>query len=90
MPNDSPEPMVGLKLSALNEEERERFNQLKQCFEDGNLALVRSCRRIDKSEVALVCAVYRDENEMIIVQPLARVLKPDELDDFIDPTSREE
>lgn len=72
--------------SALTEAEKERFEILRQALRHNALALVRSRRKSNGEEVALLCDMSFDTQEQRWhMQPLAELLGEDPCDDYEKP-----
>lgn len=73
-------------LSSLNDYEKANFETLKRAGENGALGLVRSRRKSDGAEVALICAMSDDGTGMVTVVPVAVQIDGNPYELFDDPT----
>ena len=79
-------PVIRSKpLSPLGEGDRANFATLRAAVKNNDLALVRSRRKADGKDVALVCAMGRDGEGNILPSPLAVMVEGNPFEDFEDP-----
>jgi hypothetical protein len=79
--NKVPEP------GPLSEEDCANFETLRRAHRSGDLALVSAIRKADGKQVALVCAMGRDEKGNYCPVPLAVMVEGNPYELFHDPTS---
>lgn len=73
-------------MSPLKEGDVANFETMRLAFRNGDLALVRSRRKSDGKEVALVCAMGYEDGVYYPV-PLAVMVEGNPFDDFNDPAA---
>ena len=87
MPLDADGNIVVQDERVITDEERERFEFLKNTFASGEAALVKLRRVASREYVTVVCGVFEDpETDEFLVHPLAEMLPPNSIDDYVDPT----
>lgn len=67
--------------------ERANFDTLLRAARQGDVALVSAIRKADKRNVALVCAMQRNEDGTITPVPFAVMVEGDPFKLFADPTA---
>jgi hypothetical protein len=71
----------------LRKGDRANYDTLLKAAQNGDLALVSSRRKSDGKDVALLCAMGRDADDMITPVPLAVMIEGNPFEDFEDPTT---
>lgn len=77
--------MVPPKTPKLRKGDKANFSTLEKASSQDDLALVSAVRKSDNAQVALVCAMSRDEEDIRPV-PLAVMVEGNPFEDFYDPT----
>ena len=73
---------------ALRDGDKKNFETLQKVFEDGNQAII-ECETIDGKYVAVICAITKQEDGSVIVQPFARMFLGDPSDEIVEPPELE-
>lgn len=69
----------------LRDGDKRNFETLLAAAQNGDLALLLATRRADGAEVALVCAVNRDDDASYAFIPLAVMVEGNPFEDFDPP-----
>ncbi len=82
LPEQKPVPVPG----PLREGDKANFETLQMAGALNDLAIVSAIRKSDNEQVALVCAMERQEDQSIVPKPLAVMVEGNPFELFHDPT----
>lgn len=80
--SDAPQPPGPLRVHEIA-----NFKTLRRAARAGHLALVSAIRKADGAQIALVCAMQRNDDGTISPVPLASMIEGDPYELFEDPTA---
>jgi len=75
-----------MKPKRLAKGHKANFKTLELALNNGDLSLVSAIRKADKKNVALVCAMQRNEDDTITPIPLAEMVNGNPFELYEDPT----